>query len=106
MCAHATNMTNSVINQNNEVWPSQAWEKGKLTKDNIPTIFKPVFVAMQSIFPHRQDCDEQTSSDQRSIGKEKQKNESTGSPQTASVSANLISIAPNQIKCMQSYSQY
>ena len=43
--------------------------------------------------------------DQCSIGKEKQKDESTRSLQLVSVSTNLISIAPNQIESVLSYLQ-
>ena len=75
--------------------------KKNLTKNDIPSIVKPVIDAVQAIFPHQQDFEEcrvQRKGNQCSIGEEKQNNRSTGRIRPASSSASLSSIAPNQIE--------
>ena len=76
--------------------------KKNLTKDDdIPSIVKPVIDAVQAVFPHQQDFEEcrvRRKGNQCSIGEEKQNNKSTGRIRPASSSANLSSIAPNQIE--------
>ena len=72
-----------------------------MTKDDIPTIIKPVIYAVQATFPHQQDFEEcrvWRKGNQCSIGEEKQNNESTGSLRPVNMSANLSSMASNQMK--------